>query len=170
MMFCSLFLTILIHPLSIWCVKQRWIPKWNPFRLQHIDWQAIPKLWMLWSTQQETEKKLRWCSNCVQDSMTVSYTHLDVYKRQHSHFAFYGWITNAIYVLIAYYFRKVNPEINLKKYEALIVVNLLASFAMLGTFMYGSYFWGSILASAIALLCSFVFFFFFIQDLSLIHI
>ena len=85
-------------------------------------------------------------------------------QEAHSHFAFYGWITNAIYVLIAYYLRKVNPEINLKKYEALIVVNLLASFAMLGTFMYGSYFWGSILASAIALLCSFVFFFFFIQD------
>ena len=85
-------------------------------------------------------------------------------QQAHSHFAFYGWITNAIYVLIAYYLRKVNPEINLKKYEALIVVNLLASFAMLGTFMYGSYFWGSILASAIALLCSFVFFFFFIQD------
>ena len=82
-------------------------------------------------------------------------------QEAHSHFAFYGWITNAIYVLIAYYLRKVNPEINLKKYEALIVVNLLASFAMLGTFMYGSYFWGSILASAIALLCSFVFFFFF---------
>ena len=90
-------------------------------------------------------------------------------QEAHSHFAFYGWITNAIYVLIAYYLRKVNSEINLKKYEALIVVNLLASFAMLGTFMYGSYFWGSILASAIALLCSFVFFFFFIQDSKKIH-
>lgn len=85
-------------------------------------------------------------------------------QEAHSHFAFYGWITNAIYVLILHYLSKVNPEIGLKKYENLIVINLMASFFMLGTFIYGGYFWGSILGSTVALLCSFVFFYFFIRD------
>ena len=80
-------------------------------------------------------------------------------QEAHSHFAFYGWITNVIYVLIVNYLSKTASEIKLKKYEGLIIVNLIASFAMLGTFMYGGYFWGSILASTMALLCSFVFLF-----------
>jgi hypothetical protein len=82
----------------------------------------------------------------------------------HSHFAFYGWITNAIYVLVLIYLSKVNPQINLKKYEKLIIINLIASFAMLGAFIYGGYFWGSIAGSTTALLCSFAFFYFFIRD------
>lgn len=82
----------------------------------------------------------------------------------HSHFAFYGWITHAIYVLILLYLRKINPQIQLRKYESLIVINLIASFSMLGTFMYGGYFWGSIASSTAALLCSFVFFYFFVKD------
>ncbi len=85
-------------------------------------------------------------------------------QEAHSHFAFYGWITNAIYVLLIHYLRKVNASLNLKKYENLIIVNLAASFFMLGTFIYGGYFWASILGSTVALLCSFVFCFFFIRD------
>lgn len=85
-------------------------------------------------------------------------------QEAHSHFAFYGWITSAIYVLILHYLSKVNPEIHLKKYENLIIINLAASFFMLGTFIYGGYFWASILGSTVALLCSFVFCFFFYKD------
>lgn len=82
----------------------------------------------------------------------------------HSHFAFYGWITNVLYVLIMHYISKVNPLVKLRKYEYLIVINLAASFAMLGTFIYGGYFWASIAASTAALLTSFVFCYFFIKD------
>jgi len=82
----------------------------------------------------------------------------------HSHFAFYGWITNVLYVLIMHYISKVNPLVKLRKYEYLIVINLAASFAMLGTFIYGGYFWASIAASTAALLTSFVFCYFFIRD------
>ncbi|MGV8915674.1 MAG: hypothetical protein ACOH1X_09540 [Kaistella sp.] len=85
-------------------------------------------------------------------------------QEAHSHFAFYGWITNALYVLILIYLGKVNSALNLKKYENLIIVNIIASFAMLGTFIYGGYFWGSIAASTVSLLCSFVFFYFFLKD------
>ncbi|HPW88745.1 MAG TPA: hypothetical protein PKZ31_06545 [Kaistella chaponensis] len=85
-------------------------------------------------------------------------------QEAHSHFAFYGWITNVIYVLILNYMHKINAQIALKKYEKLIVVNLIASFTMLGAFLYGGYFWASIAGSTVALLCSFVFFFFFVRD------
>ena len=85
-------------------------------------------------------------------------------QEAHSHFAFYGWITNVIYVLILNYMHKINAQIDLKKYEKLIVVNLIASFTMLGAFLYGGYFWASIAGSTVALLCSFVFFFFFLRD------
>jgi hypothetical protein len=85
-------------------------------------------------------------------------------QEAHSHFAFYGWITNVIYVLLVNYLGKMNAEINLRKYEKLILVNIAASFAMLGTFLYGGYFWASIAASTIALLTSFVFCYFFFRD------
>ena len=85
-------------------------------------------------------------------------------QEAHSHFAFYGWITHAIYVLLTLYLGKVNSEINLKKYQKLIVVNIAASFFMLATFIYGGYFWASILGSTVALLCSFAFCFFFLKD------
>lgn len=85
-------------------------------------------------------------------------------QEAHSHFAFYGWITNVIYVLILNYMHQINAQIDLKKYEKLIVVNLIASFTMLGAFLYGGYFWASIAGSTVALLCSFVFFFFFVRD------
>ncbi|WP_185140490.1 hypothetical protein [Chryseobacterium sp. 6424] len=82
----------------------------------------------------------------------------------HSHFAFYGWITHVLYVLIVNYLSKMNTAIDLKKYDYLIMANLIASFSMLGLFIYGGYFWGSIVASAAALLTSFVFCFFFFRD------
>ena len=85
-------------------------------------------------------------------------------QEAHSHFAFYGWITNVLYVLIVNYISKVNALVKLKKYGYLIIINLAASFAMLGTFMYGGYFWASIAASTTALLTSFVFCYFFVMD------
>lgn len=85
-------------------------------------------------------------------------------QEAHSHFAFYGWITTAIYVLILHYLSKVNPALRLKKYETLIIINLAASFFMLGTFIYGGYFWASIVGSTVALLCSFVFGYFYLRD------
>lgn len=86
-------------------------------------------------------------------------------QEAHSHFAFYGWITNVLYILMVIYLSKVRPEISVRKYNILIILNLMASFAMIGTFIYGGYFWGSIAASAVALLVSFVFAFFFVKDL-----
>ncbi|MDF0719880.1 hypothetical protein P0M11_07680 [Kaistella sp. PBT33-4] len=85
-------------------------------------------------------------------------------QEAHSHFAFYGWITNVLYVLMVIYLSKARPEISLRKYNILIITNIIASYAMIATFIYGGYFWGSIAASTVALLTSFAFTFFFVID------
>ncbi|QOR74064.1 hypothetical protein IMZ16_01040 [Cruoricaptor ignavus] len=86
-------------------------------------------------------------------------------QETHSHFAFYGWITACIYVLIVRYLQRTQPNLPTEKYKFLLVVNMITSFGMLVTFLYNGYFWLSIIFSAVALLTSFVFFFFLIKDL-----
>lgn len=86
-------------------------------------------------------------------------------QEAHSHFAFYGWITTVIYVLIMRYLQRILPNVSIKKYENLVIANLIASFGMLAAFIYGGYFWLSIAFSTLALLVSFAFFFFLLKDL-----
>lgn len=83
----------------------------------------------------------------------------------HSHFAFYGWITTCIYALIIRYLQRVLPSVSVKKYEPVIIGNIIASFGMLAAFLYNGYFWLSVVFSAVALLLSFVFFFLLWNDL-----
>ncbi len=86
-------------------------------------------------------------------------------QEAHSHFAFYGWITQIIYVLIIRYLHGILSEQQLKKYHTLLVVNAISAFAMIPSFIYNGYYWASIAASTAALLTSFVFFFFLLRDL-----
>ena len=86
-------------------------------------------------------------------------------QEAHSHFAFYGWITQIIYVLIIRYLHGILSEQQLKKYHTLLVVNAISAFVMIPSFIYNGYYWLSIAASTAALLTSFVFFFFLLKDL-----
>ncbi len=86
-------------------------------------------------------------------------------QEAHSHFAFYGWITQIIYVLIIRYLHGILPEQQLKKYHTLLVINAISAFVMVPSFIYSGYYWLSIAASTAALLTSFVFFFFLLMDL-----
>lgn len=86
-------------------------------------------------------------------------------QEAHSHFAFYGWITQIIYVLIIRYLVGILPERQLKKYQILLVINAVSAFIMIPSFVYSGYYWLSIAASTAALLTSFVFFFFLVRDL-----
>ena len=61
-------------------------------------------------------------------------------QEAHSHFAFYGWITSCIYLLIAFTLKQKHAEIPIEKYKWLNGVNLIASFGMLGSFLYGGYY------------------------------
>lgn len=85
-------------------------------------------------------------------------------QESHSHFAFYGWITNLIYLLILRILSEDFPILKTKKYVAAIIINLIGSYGMLLTFLYGGYYWLSIIFSSISLLCSFYFLFLLISD------
>lgn len=86
-------------------------------------------------------------------------------QEAHSHFAFYGWITQIIYVLIIRYLHGILSDQQLKKYHTLLVINAISAFVMIPSFIYNGYYWASIAASTAALLASFVFFFFLLSDL-----
>jgi len=86
-------------------------------------------------------------------------------QEAHSHFAFYGFITSCIYILVAQYLSKTVEGIQMKKYQILIGINFFASYGMLLSFLYAGYYWLSIIFSTIALLNSFVYYFFLYRDL-----
>jgi hypothetical protein len=86
-------------------------------------------------------------------------------QEAHSHFAFYGWITQIIYVLIIRYLSGILSEEQLKKYHYLLIANAVSAYLMIPSFIYNGYFWLSIAASTAALFTSFVFFYFLLKDL-----
>lgn len=74
----------------------------------------------------------------------------------HSHFAFYGWITQTIYFfagkLVAEKFKRSSEN-----YHKILVTNAMASYGMLISFFLGGYFWLSIIFSSIALFTGFAY-------------
>ncbi len=90
-------------------------------------------------------------------------------QEAHSHFAFYGWITQIIYVLIIRYLQKFFHEYQLKPYNILLIVNAIAAYTMIPSFIYNGYYWLSIAASIVALLTSFVFLYYLVRDLKTVN-
>ncbi|MEJ8590578.1 hypothetical protein JSO54_04930 [Riemerella anatipestifer] len=76
-------------------------------------------------------------------------------QEAHSHFAFYGWVSSIIYLLMVHSAKEILPAKRLYKYKIIIILNFVASYGMLFSFLYGGYYWGSIFWSAIALFLSF---------------
>lgn len=83
----------------------------------------------------------------------------------HSHFAFYGWITMAIYFLILHDLKSKAVRFNPIKYYAIAIINFLGAYGMLIAFTYKDYYWFSIVCSAVSLLASFAFYFCLMYDL-----
>ena len=68
-------------------------------------------------------------------------------QEAHSHFAFYGWVSASIYLFVTKYLSEISEKINFKKYQVLMIANQIGSYGMLFTFLYGGYFWLSIVFS-----------------------
>ena len=85
-------------------------------------------------------------------------------QESHSHFAFYGWVSAGIFLFVTKYLSENYPKINLKKYQYLMISNQIGSYGMLFTFLYGGYFWLSIVFSSIALFTGFAYFIFLLID------
>lgn len=75
----------------------------------------------------------------------------------HSHFAFAGWISQAIMVLLVTYLARQGGEIMYKKYRWLLYANLLTAYAMLIAFPIEGYGLYSIIFSTASIFVSYVF-------------
>ncbi len=98
--------------------------------------------------------------------IAFSFPYLDqkFIQEAHSHFAFYGWMTQVLYVLMLLYIEKRLPSNRLKKYRVLLWVNAFGALLMIPSFLYAGYYWLSILASSICLFAGFAFLGFLIKD------
>lgn len=84
----------------------------------------------------------------------------------HSHFAFAGWITQALMTLMIIYLAKQSEKPVYKKYFWLLLANLLTAYAMLITFYIEGYGLYSIISSTLSIFVSYVFGILFWKDLN----
>ena len=83
----------------------------------------------------------------------------------HSHFAFAGWISHSLMVLMIFYLTNKIPHLQLQKYTRLVVLNLISAYGMLVLFIIQGYAFGSIVFSTLSIIISYFFAYFFIKDL-----
>ncbi len=84
----------------------------------------------------------------------------------HSHFAFAGWITQAIMVLLVHYLVKQQGDGIYRKYRWLLFANLFSAYGMLITFPIEGYGLCSIIFSTASIFVSYAFAFFYWRDLN----
>ncbi len=96
----------------------------------------------------------------------LPFVHQKHLLHSHSHFAFTGWISQTLMVLIVAYLAK-NLNKNLfKKYHYLLLLNFIIAWGMLVTFIYQGYGVLSITFSTGSIIISYVFAFFVWNDLN----
>ncbi len=84
----------------------------------------------------------------------------------HSNFAFSGWITQTLMVLLVHYLGLHKGEIVIKRYRWLLYANLVAAYGMLVCFMIQGYGFFSISFSNLSILTSYFFAWYFWKDLN----
>ena len=88
----------------------------------------------------------------------------------HSHFAFSGWVTQVLMVLMVAFLYNYLPATSLKKFKLLINANLAIAYGMLVSFSLEGYGIISILFSTLSIVVSYLFAVFFWVDLNKIKI
>ena len=89
-------------------------------------------------------------------------------QHSHSHFAFSGWLSHTLMVLMVYFLQTKNTGFNGNKYRPTIIANLVCSYGMLVSFIIQGYALFSITFSTASILVSYVFAYQFIKDLKLL--
>jgi len=92
-------------------------------------------------------------------------------QHSHSHFAFSGWLTHTLMVLMIVYLEKRAKNIEnrfFKKYNLLLTANLICAYGMLVFFIIQGYGLFSIIFSTASIVVACVFAYYFIKDLKLI--
>ena len=90
-------------------------------------------------------------------------------QHSHSHFAFAGWITHTLYVLMLSWMAKSVPPDVLKKYRLIVIANLVCSYGMLLFLFIQGYGALSITFSQLSIFNNYIFAFCFIRDLRLLR-
>lgn len=88
----------------------------------------------------------------------------------HSHFAFSGWITQTLMVLMIYYLSTKLGEEIINRYRWLLYANLISSYGMLIAFILQGYGLYSISFSTLSILVSYAFALYFWKDLNRIQL
>lgn len=89
------------------------------------------------------------------------------FMHAHSHFAFSGWVSHVLMVLMLMcIYGKVSKEVLPLKYQRIVLANVLLAFAMLISFSLQGYGMSSIVFSTLSLLVSYVFAFYCWRDLN----
>lgn len=83
----------------------------------------------------------------------------------HSHFAFYGWVSQTLLLLIIHFISPILISSRIKTYNILLVANLLCAYAMLISFALSGYGIISIVFSTLSIFISFAFSILCFQDL-----
>lgn len=87
----------------------------------------------------------------------------------HSHFAFAGWITHTIMVLMVYFLDQNASSVKLTKYSWYLMANLFTAYGMMVAFILQSYAFWSILFSTLSIFVSYGFSYAYYKDLKTIH-
>lgn len=85
-------------------------------------------------------------------------------QESHSHFAFYGWVSASIFLFVTKYLSKNCTNVDLSKYQYLMISNQIGSYGMLVTFLYKGYYSFSIVFASIALFTGFAYLIFLLKD------
>ncbi|MBK9254239.1 MAG: hypothetical protein IPM42_01995 [Saprospiraceae bacterium] len=84
----------------------------------------------------------------------------------HSHFAFAGWVSHIIFTMLVFFLKEQLPQpLKHKKYNFLIISNLICAYGMLFSFMVQGYGAVSISFSTLSILVGYAFAWFYFQDL-----
>lgn len=98
----------------------------------------------------------------------LPFIHQKNIQHSHSHFAFAGWVSQTLIVLMVHFLSKQNSAINLEKYKKVFISNLVCAYIMLFSFIFQGYGLLSILFSTLSIFVSFWFAFLFFKDLRLV--
>lgn len=96
----------------------------------------------------------------------LPFIHQKFLLHSHSHFAFTGWISQTLMVLLVYFLSQKIGEFVFGKYRFILISNLTCSYGMLFSFLFQGYGLFSISFSTISILVFAIFSFYFWRDLS----
>lgn len=90
-------------------------------------------------------------------------------QHSHSHFAFAGWMSHTIMVLMIYFMQTKIIDFKGTKYKKVIIANLICSYGMLFFFIIQGYAFFSILFSTSSIFVSYYFSYLYFKDLKLLE-